>query len=146
MAYSFDEPLPALRCAPRGFGAGSGSLLFREQVPRLEPARFEGVHNVRLLAPGAADHERTAVAALLDVEAWVMVVVGRADGPEAVPSLLDAFDVLEHPIHGAHRGSPWGRELGACILQRIGFPFVSWRTGTLRIKAPAVDAGGLQTF
>ena len=95
--------LPALRCAPRGFGAGSGSLVVREQVPRLEPARFEGVHNARLLAPGAADHERTAVVALLNVEAWVVVVVGGAEGPEAVALLLDALDVLEDLIHGAHR-------------------------------------------
>jgi hypothetical protein len=32
--------------------------------------------------------------------------VGRAEGPKTVTPLLDALDVLEDSIHGAHRGPP----------------------------------------
>jgi len=56
-----------------------------------------------LIAPGAANDEGAAVVAFLDVQARCVVLVGGAEGPEAVPTLLDAFDVLEKPIHGAHR-------------------------------------------
>jgi hypothetical protein len=55
-----------------------------------------------LIAPGAADHERAAVVTLLDVEAWVMVLVGRAERPKAVTPLLNALDVLKDLINGAH--------------------------------------------
>src|SRR5829696_858296 len=99
--------------ASGGLRACAGSRVAGEQVGRFETSCFERGHNPLLIASCATDDEGAAVVALLDVQAWVVVVVGWADAPEAVVAFLVAIhspkDLLHRRLHAASLPAAPGR-------------------------------------
>src|SRR4051812_8433520 len=99
---AFGRTLGAIRAAVEVYDIGAGG----EEVSPLEAPLLKGGDHGLLLAPCAADKKGATILAFFQVQARVVVLVGRAGTPVAVGPLFVAFNMLEDLLNGPHAAPP----------------------------------------